>query len=253
MTADKLDQAIETLYRVFARYEVPTHLVAPAHREPETLVRELTSVPLRELSGRPIRVYAFWATTTVGNADDYRHFLPRILELAALNSPKQSQVEPWIIASRLDHARWRTWPEVEQAAIEALFFVAWEHTVGDYREDALWFVGIAAAQLDLDRALAIWQRDTSLNAALKCAWFLSEEVILQDGNVTLKIEDTIRLVDDVYGGPESRRKIAAWLLSPLVKQRLEAALGAAASVQYAPEGLKRGIEAWVRLSTDRTT
>ena len=90
---DKLRAAIDTLYSVFARYEVPQELDAPEHREPEKLRGELTAVPLRKLDSNALDPYASWAMTTVDGPDTYRHFLPRILELA-LESHAHIGLEP---------------------------------------------------------------------------------------------------------------------------------------------------------------
>lgn len=55
----------------------PCGCIAPEER----LV--LAEVGLRELSCEQLSRYAFKAMTTWGDGTDYRHFLPRILELAA--------------------------------------------------------------------------------------------------------------------------------------------------------------------------
>ena len=49
--------------------------------DPEVIAllnEQLTSAPLKELTGEEIGPYSGYAITTVGDADDYRHFLPRI-------------------------------------------------------------------------------------------------------------------------------------------------------------------------------
>ena len=54
-------------------------------RDAREILMVLSAVPLRELTGEQVGPYSGWAMTTVGNERDYRHFLPRILELAVVD------------------------------------------------------------------------------------------------------------------------------------------------------------------------
>ena len=81
-TPPELQDVIDNCYASFAFYRLPRRLEAPAYRDPTAILATLSSAPLRELTGDQLGPYASWAMTTVGEVDDYRHFLPRILELA---------------------------------------------------------------------------------------------------------------------------------------------------------------------------
>ena len=122
------------LYRVFARYPHGALDGCPCctSRE-ETLA--ITRVPLAALRHDDLETLARKAMTTLGDEDDYRHFLPRIMELSLEPSPHLG-FDHFVIGGKLDYAKWKTWPEDERAAIQkwtlALFRASLD---GAYRWD----------------------------------------------------------------------------------------------------------------------
>ncbi len=117
----ELHQAIEDLYACFARYPLNPVMegcpccVSGADKE------ALHSKPLRELDGNDLSRYTFKALTTWGDTGDFKHYLPRIFELAATTS---LPVDTFVVLGKLDYAQWRTWPGEEQEAITR-FLLAW--------------------------------------------------------------------------------------------------------------------------------
>src|SRR5262245_16013964 len=87
--ADALDVpvAVAGLYDVFALYRLGEVVEGCSHCVAVGDERALHRAPLRRLDGRSLGRYAFKALTTWGDVDDLRHFLPRLLELAAANDP----------------------------------------------------------------------------------------------------------------------------------------------------------------------
>ena len=211
MQPDKhLQQAIDAAYRAFAPYPRPTSLDASPLRDADEILRTLTSVPLRELTDEQISPYAGWALTTVGSAWDYKHFLPRILE-QAVHERVWVGVEPAIIATKLDMARWRTWPAAEQAAVSDVFAAAWAqaremHPDEEDAED--WLCGMAALGLDMTRPLTEWLSSPSTNALLQLASCLRRERVFQ--------EDDDKSIWWSHVGKETRRAIVALLRSDTV-------------------------------------
>lgn len=102
---DSLQHAIDCCYDLFARYPRPLAFQASPLRNPAEILKTLTAGPLRELTGEQIGPYAGYAITTVGDVDDYKHFLPRILE-QAVQQPIWTGTEPPIIGQRLKMANW---------------------------------------------------------------------------------------------------------------------------------------------------
>jgi hypothetical protein len=63
--------------------------------------------------------------TTWGDVDQFKYFLPRILELLAPGL----DWGPEIILGKLDYAGWRSWSKGEQAAVENYCRSLWSHVL----------------------------------------------------------------------------------------------------------------------------
>lgn len=165
----ELQRLIDDCYEAFADYPRPRVLHASPLRDPVAILKTLSSAPLRELTGEQIGPYAGHALTTVGDVDDYKHFLPRILEQAVRN-PIWLGTDPSVIAGSLIRADWLQWPAYEQAAIRALFAQAWIHGVQQHPDEVdphSWLCGIAILGQDLPAALDAWGEAPSPNAGLQ--------------------------------------------------------------------------------------
>jgi hypothetical protein len=174
-----LQYRIDQAYAVFARYERPRSLHASSVHDQAKIFRDLTSAPLRELDLAVLDGYARSAMTTIGDPEDYKHFLPRILELAATSGREAED-----IAGKLDYAGWRTWPAAEQAAIDDVFQAAWAKArlMHPDEEDASgWLCGIAMLGLDLETALDGWLESMTPASALQLATFLTGQEDLPKG------------------------------------------------------------------------
>ena len=171
--AMQLRGLIDDCYEVFASYTLPRALDGSPLRDPVAILKTLTSAPLRELTGEDLGAYAGWAMTTVGDARDYKHFLPRILELAVFDQSRHG-LDPPIIAGKLTYGGWQTWPLGEQTAVRALFAGAWRYGLEQHPDDLDpegWLCGIAIIEGDLDAALGAWLSSASPNAVLQLAEF----------------------------------------------------------------------------------
>src|SRR2546430_7623713 len=80
----------------------------------------IASKPLRKLIAGDLERYAFKAITTWGEVHDFKHFLPRLLELAA-EAGEVGHTAPETLLHKLAFGQWRTWPRPEVEAIETLF------------------------------------------------------------------------------------------------------------------------------------
>src|SRR4051812_3921753 len=121
MTANDLNQSVAGLYGAFAGYPLRSHIEScPCCRGPKE-TRHLHTKPLRELTAHDLELYAFRAMTTVGDVDDFRHFLPRILELL----PHDFPVDKEVVLSKLKYAGWAQWPPAERAAVKRFLVDLW--------------------------------------------------------------------------------------------------------------------------------
>ncbi|MDI1443531.1 hypothetical protein [Polyangium sp. 6x1] len=160
-------RALEALYRTFARYPLRARIVGCPHCVGQKDDAPLHRAPLRALRAADLGSYAFKAMTTWGDVDDYRHFLPRILDLS-LDRPPEPGLEPAQIADKLRYAGWSTWPEDEQKAITEFVMATFQAALAwhpDIRAessprpcwevwDALEFA--ATAHGDVSMLLAAW-------------------------------------------------------------------------------------------------
>lgn len=170
-----LERALNRCYEVFSVYPRPTVLHASPLRDAAQILKDLTSAPLRELSGEMVGPYAGYALTTVGDVVDYKHFLPRILE-QAVYEPVWMGTEPAIIANRLEMAEWLGWPRSEQEAIREVFAEAWRQSVDEHPDDADaidWLYGIAVGDMNLAEAIQVWDKARSANSVLQLSSFMT--------------------------------------------------------------------------------
>ncbi|WP_353777023.1 hypothetical protein [Winogradskyella sp. 3972H.M.0a.05] len=119
MNNQELD-TINNLYKVFSPYTVIGDL---SDRSCPCCIdrldrKALFSKPLRELSEDDLGFYMRKAITTLGSVNDYKHFLPRILELVALSSEVK---DDFIDFEKLNYGNWLSWKEEEVFAIKLFF------------------------------------------------------------------------------------------------------------------------------------
>lgn len=219
--SDALRSAIERSYEAFAREPRPTRWRAAPHRDGDALLRQLTAVPLAELSDEAIGPYAGWAITTVGSAQDYRYFLPRILALAATGSGWIG-ADPPVIVGRLKMSQWESWAAAQRDAVLNLFETASHSSLaggGDgWMDIENWLCGLAHLDRPLEPFLLAWAEADSVEAALQLSRFVRGDAKrLARGDI---------IASGFWDGVDIsvRQQVSAWLLSAQVRHRLEVAL-----------------------------
>lgn len=78
-----LPQTIDALYAAFAAVRRPTGIVGCPCCIEDKQIAVLLSRPLRELSAEELSSYASSVFLTVGDEEEFRYFVPRILEISA--------------------------------------------------------------------------------------------------------------------------------------------------------------------------
>lgn len=198
--------AIDNAYSVFGAYERPTTLTASPTRDASAILATLSSAPLRQLTGGQIGPYSGWALTTVGSVQDYKHFLPRILEQSVV-SPLWIGTAPQIIAERLKRADWRSWPPIEQAAITTVFFTAFRQARDGHPDEERstpdWLCGLAALEEDIQPLLAEWITEPQQNSLLQLADLVMRAPALM-GNDDQELAYWSYVASDVRMGLASR-------------------------------------------------
>lgn len=128
----ELQQAIENLYDVFARYPKPAAIeFCPCGCTKPEEVAPLLAAPLREIPSPDLVNYAFSAMTTQGSRDDFRYLLPRLFQAIVEDL---DVIDPEILFGKLSNkmAKWDTWPEAEVNAVREYLIAFWKTAVNAY-------------------------------------------------------------------------------------------------------------------------
>ncbi len=115
---------IEPLYAVFSQYSTQGMEHCPCGCMDEERVQRVLSTPLRELGDDDLSYFHGSALFTWGDVEQYKHFLPRLLEYYSANR-LSACVDVDDIYHRLEYAQWRQWPAEEIAAIERYIRSDW--------------------------------------------------------------------------------------------------------------------------------
>lgn len=121
-----LKTSIAHLYTTFARYPLRPDIDACPCCVSEDDQKKLSSKALQALESGDISRYAWKAMTTWGNVEDFKHFLPRLLELIATTG---IAYDAGVVLRKLTYASWHDWAPSEQEAIRSFVFAWWTEWV----------------------------------------------------------------------------------------------------------------------------
>jgi len=180
-----LAAALERLYLVFRSYGLKPHIEGCpccVYDEDQDRVR---SRSLRALTAEDFDTYASKALTTWGDADDLRHFLPRLLELVT-GSPGDF-ISNEIVLSKLATAGWRDWPAQEQEAVESVLSLRWNvgltHDPSEF-DAGTWLCGAELAGSDVSGYIDAWRSSDAPTAFEHLAAFItSNPELLTEGRL----------------------------------------------------------------------
>jgi hypothetical protein len=130
---------------------------------------------LRKLTAEDLGSYTFHAMTTVGDVDDFRHFLPRIMELLS-SSELIVFVDQEVALSKLAYGSWISWPREERNAVQAFLRYLWLQARSEPPDPypyvaadvGRWLCAIARAEPDLSRYLMTGRRTAPLRLKRTC-------------------------------------------------------------------------------------
>ncbi|MTE13524.1 hypothetical protein [Nocardia aurantiaca] len=105
----------------------------------------------------------FWLSiklgNTVGDGDDVKALLPSLFERLVMSD----ELDPGVVLNKLPHQNWQSWPAAEQSAVHGFLDQVWRAVLsefpsrtGAFADPADFLRAVAAADLPLDRFLAIW-------------------------------------------------------------------------------------------------
>lgn len=120
--------------------------------------------------------------TTFGTVHDFKHFLPRLLEIVATEGCIGA-VDFELVCSKLDFGKWGDWDNGEQQAIRDYFHGLWRHVLETEIAKVLpiWTMsqflsGIAETREDIRPYLCDWISDSRPRPVHHLANFIVEEL-----------------------------------------------------------------------------
>lgn len=172
MTADQTHLALEAqvanLYDVFHVYPIKH----PVHGSPIAVSKEkqdaLASKPMRLMTGADLDRFTFQAMSTWGMEADFKHYLPRILELMAFDCHSFSVAWGSLIISKLVDAGLAVAPEHERQSVLGYLHALWDYILDEYpsRSIEVWdFIERIHHVDSLPYYLDVWQSRLSQQAA----------------------------------------------------------------------------------------
>ena len=216
-THNDLLDAIADLYRTFKRYGPSEGFHSCSHCVSETEDAELKEKSLSELTCDNLRRYAFKAMTTWGTVEDFKHFLPRILELVGTSDDFPVDVE--IAIGKLAYGDWRAWPVKERLAIENFLETWWKDTLSRPLTDSTLSLAdnvlcsVAQVVEQIAPYLSHWDLRSEVESSLHLAAFV-------DWNF-----NSLYKHDCIHGAfweeKGTMREAVEWLKRPATRERLE--------------------------------
>jgi hypothetical protein len=214
---DRLKISIEKLYDTFAKYQGLSKLEgSPLYDYLETWNKQLRSKKLRELTDDDLSLFAGKVILTWGDENDYRFYLPRILELTAeLKTP----YDIWTLYSRLEDANWKTWNTEEQTAINEFTIELWNNLLNDNSEKAEWefkdyYHSIAYFYPNFSEILKVWETNDSFASIKHLTNYIFEErQHIFDNNY----------IDSIEKNTKNIEQFKTWLTSDNILKKIEKA------------------------------
>ncbi|RVX46784.1 hypothetical protein EDD27_9687 [Nonomuraea polychroma] len=217
-TLSDLGSALDNLYAVFSRYPLPAETAVCDHCVSPESVQAARAAPLRLLTASALQPYASHAISTWGDLEEFKHYLPRLLELLILEELDglyADSVMRWVTFG------WRSLRQAEQEAIMTVVNAWWRQTLLHYPRDVdvMSMIEIIADTLGLELApyLAEWEALDPEAAARHMAW-LVEDFTVHSGHDA-----------DWYANLE------AWIAGPAPARMLTAGLVRAKSAEAAEQ------------------
>ena len=221
LQTDLLRAAIDDLYRTFSSYLLRERIDACGHCHDSEDDRLIRSKELRELGVEELHRYIGDAIDLWGDEYDLRHFLPRILELCALDERLTDEfVDAPVLFAKFRLGNWGGWPIEEQEAVRRFLFALWESKLErefqwDERPWSVvgeWLCAIGHAENDLTPYLEIWEAAGSSAAVGNLAHFIvSVEKELKEGTQW----------DPFWSDREAQfSQVLSWLVGTTVRQKL---------------------------------
>jgi hypothetical protein len=203
-----LHEAIEKQYTTFARYPLRHPVIGCpccVSRADQDLI---ASKALRQLDGYDLERFTWKAMTTWGDENDFRHFLPRVLELITDAHERRNLPDLFVIFGKLRYGHYQMWPKQEQEAITDYLLAFWHWILAGHPER------------EEDRLLASAYLEALSGVIDDFAPFLNAWREIRTPSSLCQLSEMIR--SHSWEGPLAQNKqILAWLREDGTKKMLE--------------------------------
>jgi hypothetical protein len=165
-----LHEAIEKLYATFAKYPLRHPVQGCPHCVFKDDQERIASKELRQLDDSDLAQFAWKAMTTWGEEDDFKHFLPRILELMS-DAREKNLLDRFVIFGKLKYCK--VWSEQEQESITNYLLAYWRWILADrpgcegYYEAGSYLGDVTDLVDDITPFLNIWQEMMHVPSSLR--------------------------------------------------------------------------------------
>jgi hypothetical protein len=178
---------------------------------------------LRSIPAAVLQPYASHAATTWGNAEDFRHFLPRMYEVLVSGGFEHDWPDLTAMFSRLRYLGWNEWPPRERMAVTRYFEQLWSSflagdvhadrspgsvicAVGQAVEDlspylSVWADAMTARGAALFAHVVLYERD-AVSGELRDAWWSDRDQQREQVERWLQDPSTLAAVSSAGGGDD---------------------------------------------------
>jgi len=140
--------------------------------------------------------------STFGDVEDFKHFLPRILEL--MPNANSDILDDFICYEKLNYSEWETWDIQEINAIDNYFTALWIKIIKDESSSAR----------DIESALEVIYKYASVNKAFEI-W----EKHTSKNNLIYIIETALNGCQ--FSNDEISTKFSKWIATSLILNKIE--------------------------------
>lgn len=214
-----MPDGIENLYEAFRPYRLGTAIDGCDHCVSASMSRELLATPLRQLTAQQLSEYSLRAMTTWGTEDNFKHFLPRLLELAVIDPLEMDWLET--LFGKLEMAKWQEWPASERRALENYLSYLWTVTLArprryDFDESAgSVLCAISRTGIAVEPFLKQWIQDDLQES-------LEHLCVFVHCNFEAMRKNKPRLADSFWDfGSPATTTVTSWLQSSEVAERIQ--------------------------------
>lgn len=158
------NSAIERLYQTFGEGPLGRELAGcECCSDPKSL-EKWADTPIRDLTWEDLYAYLYCAMHTIGDEQDFKHFLPRLIELAADDLESLDFEE---LGTQLTNAGWSQWSREEREAVrqalDAFAEMLVDQELEEFPVDSI-VCGLAVAGIEIVPVLDRWLASSSATA-----------------------------------------------------------------------------------------